>query len=104
MSKSIADALREIDDAKWIKDEYGCLNLKVTNWQDQNVYVQLELRRSNCDRGHLMMKIDGIIDIDNQDNFPRYFFSFKEADAHTRTFLKWRLYKYRVHPHVLEIE
>lgn len=107
--RSIAEALKEIDDAKWQKrlvsetENQYYLNLNVKDRHNNNVDVQLELRRFHCDRGHLMMKIEGIDDIDSQDNFPRYFFSFKEADNHTRIFLKWRLYKFRVHPHILEV-
>jgi hypothetical protein len=53
--------------------------------------------------GAIHLNIDGISDIDGADSFPRYFFSFKEADEHTRTFLKWRLWKERSFPHVLEV-
>ena len=41
--------------------------------------------------------------LDDADSFPRFFFSFREADEHTRTFLKWRLWKERTHPHMLEV-
>jgi hypothetical protein len=55
------------------------------------------------DRGHIQLMIQGIHDLDDADSFPRYFFSFKEADAHTRAFLKWRLWKKRAFPHTLDV-
>ena len=45
---------------------------------------------------------DGPIDLDHTDSFPRFFFSSREADEHTRTFLKWRHRKARTFPHALE--
>lgn len=68
------------------------------------VTCYLSLRPHYCDRGHIQLFIDGDLSIDGADSFPRYFFSFKEADEHTRTFLKWRLWQHRIHPHVLEVE
>jgi hypothetical protein len=66
------------------------------------VHAWLALRPVYCDRGHIQLCIDGPLYLDHADSFPRYFFSFEEADAHTRTFLKWRLWKERSFPHVLE--
>jgi hypothetical protein len=65
------------------------------------VHAFLTLRPAYCDRGHIQLLIEGI-DLDGADSFPRFFFSFREADEHTRTFLKWRLWKERTHPHKLE--
>lgn len=93
----------EIDAAVWTKDEYGCLNLFAHDADDEQVHCWLSLRPTYCDRGHIQLNIDGNLNLDFADSFPRFFFSFTEADQHTRTFLKWRLWKHRVHPHVLEV-
>lgn len=97
------EGLSEIDNAKWVKDEYGCLNLYVNTPESRPVHAWLSLRPSYCDRGHIQLNIDGPLSLDAADSFPRFFFSFREADEHTRVFLKWRLWKERVHPHVLEV-
>lgn len=94
--------IKEIEDARWVKDDYGCLNLLVHDADGKPVHAWLALRPSHCDRGHIQLCIKGIEDLDAYDSFPRFFFCFAEADAHTRTFLKWRLYKHRVYPHQLE--
>ena len=99
------EGLKQIDDAKWSKDKYGCLNLHVTHEEGTDVHCYLSLRPNYCDRGHIQLDIDAVsLWLDGSDSFPRFFFSFKEADEHTRTFLKWRLWKHRTHPHRLEIE
>jgi hypothetical protein len=54
------------------------------------VHAWLALRPVYCDRGQIQLGIDGPLNLDAADSFPRFFFSFKEADEHTRTFLKWR--------------
>lgn len=95
---------QEIDKAKWTKNEYGWLNMLVHNAEGRPVYASLSLRPVYCDRGHIQLLIDGPLNLDGADSFPRFFFSFKEADEHTRTFLKWRLWKHRIHDHILEIE
>ncbi len=101
---NIKTGLAEIDNAKWVKDIYGSLNLDVTHEDGTNIHCFLSLRNHYCDRGHIQLNIDsGSIDLDHSDSFPRFFFSFEEADAHTRTFLKWRIWKHRIHPHELEI-
>lgn len=46
-----------------------------------------------------MPEPDACLDIDWADSFPRYFYSFEEADQHTRSFLKWRIWKHRDTPH-----
>ena len=101
---SIVEGISEIDSAQWTKDEFGWLNLRVHDRKGQPVDCALSLRPNYCDRGHIQLNIDGDLDLDGCDRFPRFFFSFKEADEHTRTFLKWRLWKHRTHPHVLEVE
>ena len=95
--------LKEIDNAKWSKDETGTLNLHVTDKDGANVHCWLSLRPVYCDRGHIQLNIDGNLWLDSSDAFPRFFFNFEEADQHTRTFLKWRLWKHRVNEHELEI-
>lgn len=98
------DGLKEIIETKWIKDNYSCLNLFVTDSKNRSIHCFLNLRPSYCDRGHIQLNIDGDLDIDGADSFPRFFFNFKEADLHVRTFLMWRLWKHRVYEHKLEIE
>lgn len=98
------EGLYEISEAKWTKDEWGVLNLVVHDRHGDEIHCYLSLRPHYCDRGHIQLNIDGPLDLDGSDSFPRFFFSFKEADEHTRTFLKWRLWKHRIYPHVLESE
>ena len=101
--RACEDGIAEIDQAKWEKDEYGVLNLHVCDKNGKYVHVWLSLRPVYCDRGHIQMSIDGPVNLDWADSFPRFFFSFQEADAHVRNFLKWRLWKHRMHPHRLEV-
>jgi hypothetical protein len=96
------EGLRQIAEARWKKDEFGCLDLWVNTADGAPVHAWLQLRPTYCDRGHIQLNIDGRLGLDGADNFPRYFFSFGEADEHTRTFLKWRLWSERCHPHLLE--
>jgi len=97
------DGLVQIDNAKWIKDEYATLNIHVTDKDGRDVHAFLSLRPDYCDRGHIQLLVDGNLWLDACDSFPRFFFSFEEADKHTRLFLKWRLWKERTYPHVLEV-
>lgn len=104
MTASKEAAIKEIDEARWILGGYRELNLLINHPHHSiKVHAWLELRPAYCDRGHIKLNIDGIGDLDEQDGFPRYFFSFAEADAHVRTFLKWRLWEHRTHPHTLEV-
>ena len=103
MREQDARGVAEIDDAKWEKDQYGWLHLLVHDSDGGEVHSYLSLRPNYCDRGHIQLQIDGNLNLDGADSFPRFFFSFREADEHTRTFLKWRLWKHRIHPHVLEV-
>lgn len=98
-----AEGIKEIDQATWIKDEYGWLILTVHNERGREVIAQLSLRPVYCDRGHIQLLMDGDIELDGHDSFPRFFFNFKEADHHVRTFLKWKLWKHRIYPHELEV-
>ena len=82
------EGLRQIESAKWTKDKYGVLNLDVLTPEGSPVRAWLSLRPVYCDRGHIQLCIDGPLDLDYADSFPRFFFSFAEADAHARTFLK----------------
>lgn len=98
------EGLKQIDDAKWEKDAFGCLNLHVTHEKGTDIHCYLSLRPVYCDRGHIQFFMDGAgLFLDAADSFPRFFFSFKEADTHVREFLKWRLWKYRTHPHTLDV-
>jgi hypothetical protein len=96
------DGIKEIDDATWIKDEYETLNLYVSDSNGRSIHCWMTLRPVYCDRGHIQLLISGPLNLDGADSFPRFFFSFKEADEHVRLFLKWRVWKYRVHQHQLE--
>ena len=89
--------LKQIDEAQWKRGDTE-LTLTVNNQQGRVILAWLRMRPHYCDRGHIQLLIDGPLELDNADSFPRYFFSFEEADQHTRTFLKWRLWKQRVHP------
>jgi hypothetical protein len=91
--------IAQIDAAVWTEDKYGTLNLIVNDSDCNPVHSYLCLRPPYCDRGHIQLHVEGNLGLDNADRFPRYFFSFEEADNHTRTFLKWRLWKHRVHPY-----
>ncbi len=96
------NGLKQIDEAKWDKDQHGYRNLYVTDAKGNVVHCFLSLRPNYCDRGHIQLNIDALyLCLDHSDSFPRFFFSFEEADIHTRLFLKWRLWKHRVHEHKL---
>ena len=93
--------LIEIETAQWEKvKETSELKLTVTCSRGFPCDCYISPRRYDCDRGHIMFLIDGHLSIDEGDSFPRYFFSFEEADAHVRTFLKWRLWKHRTNSNV----
>ena len=86
----------DIDVAEWewvVEDR--CWTLKVHDKDGREVVCYLTKRPPYCDRGHWMFQIDGHLNIDFADSFPRYFFTLKEADWHVRTFLKWRLWNVR---------
>lgn len=103
MNINRSQGLAAIKNEEWVQDESGTLNLIVQGPSDSpRVHAWLSLRPAYCDRGHIQLNIEGISSLDRADSFPRFFFSFKEADEHTRTFLRWRLWKERSHPHVLE--
>jgi hypothetical protein len=91
--------IQQIDEAQWERDAFNTLFLKVKTRHDRPVEAWLIMRPPYCDRGHIQLNIDGVEGLDAADRFPRHFFSFKEADAHTRMFLKWRLWKVRTYSH-----
>jgi hypothetical protein len=75
----------------WTMDEYGvnnCMN------EDFKVLAFLEQRPAYCDRGHWRVLCE-LPDIDEQDNFPRYYMSREVAIAETEAFLRWRMFKIR---------
>lgn len=100
----IRDGLNEIMNALWKRDEHDSLVLTVTDLNNQPVKAYLTARQWYCDRGHFMFQIDGDLNIDEQDGFPRYFFSEPEADDHVRTFLAWRMWKKRRYPSNLTLD
>lgn len=104
MDENTKAGIEEIDSVKWVADSFGVLNLYVHDKNHQVVHAFLAMRPQYCDRGHMQLLINGDVDLDWADSFPRFFFSFREADEHTRLFLKWRLWKYRVHPHAFNHE
>ncbi len=92
------EGLKQIDEAQWIKDpQFSLLDLRVKDKDGEEVHVWLTPRPVYCDRGHLQVNIEGpyTMGLDAQDSFPRFFFSFEEADRHMRLFLKWRIWKER---------
>jgi hypothetical protein len=97
------EGIKEIDTAEWVKDEWDYLLLTVHDANGRDVVAMLSLRPHYCDRGHIQLNIEGHLDLDSADSFPRFFFSFEEANLHVRTFLKWRLWKHRTHAHKLEV-
>lgn len=89
------DRINEIDTVQWQRDKHNTLNLFVTDKDGRPLHAWLTLRPPYCDRGHIQLNIDGYLALDEMDSFPRYFFTFEEADRHCRTFLKWRLWEVR---------
>ena len=93
--------LKEIDEAKWgpCRDDEGrrMPHLEIIVHSAKGFFVRCTIsrRQQYCDRGHVQLMIDGFgLDIDHKDCFPRYFFSYEEADKHCRDFLRWRLWKH----------
>lgn len=84
------DLRKEIENEPWIRGEYGEYNLTIHGPLGRPIRAWITRRPDYCDRGHVQLQIDGV-QIDGADGFPRYFFSFDEADKHCRAFLKWRL-------------
>ena len=101
MRTKLQDGVKIIDEAEWLKDDTNTLNLYVTDRNSNRVHCYMQLRPEYCDRGHIQLNIDGGLGLDGADRFPRYFFSFEEADTHVRLFLKWRLFGHREKPHLL---
>lgn len=55
--------------------------------------MYLTKRPSYCDRGHYQLGVDGILDIDGADMFPRYYMSLGRAVEEAESWLRWRLSK-----------
>ena len=95
VTKEALKGLKEINNAKWVKeDNYGIQRLTVHNKEGTAINCYLTPRPYYCDRGHIDLKVFGPLELDEQDCFPRYFFSMQEADRHARDFLRWRLWKH----------
>lgn len=90
-------ALHQIDTAPWEEDENGTLNFYTEDSDRRLIHCWLTLLPPWCDLGHIQLNIEGLNHLDAGPKFPRYFFSFEEANNHCRTFLKWRLWKHRTH-------
>lgn len=102
VNKDLKEAgIKEIDDAEWLQDKYGHLNLLIKDPNGGIIRSYLSLRPEYCDRGHIQLGIDGLKDLDRMDSFPRFFFNTEEAKRHTKLFLKWRVWKHREYPHQL---
>lgn len=96
------EGLKAIDKAEWYKDGFNYLFLEVPGQNDFKCIAVLSLRPHYCDRGHIQFNMEqSNFDLDGADSFPRFFFSFEEADHHVRTFLKWRIWKHRTYKHEL---
>ena len=91
--------LKQIEDAEWLLDPHGSLNLYVFDQEGRKVHSWLAPRPPYCGRGHIQLFVDGYLGIDVADSFPRFFFSFEEADKHTRNFLRWRIWQTSATPH-----
>lgn len=97
--------IEEIMQARWVHQEHNnCWVLTVHDKDNYPVVCYLSLRPGYCDRGHIMLQIDGRLSLDWADSFPRYFFNQEEADTHTREFLIWRLWKHTRNPRTLKFE
>jgi hypothetical protein len=88
--------LQEIAESEW-KAVDSHFELSVHDKHGWEWRCFLQPRPPYCDRGHMMLFIEGP-GIDCADGFPRYFFTMGEADRHVRMFLKWRLWKIRAGP------
>jgi hypothetical protein len=91
--------IKQIDEARWTKDDPLTLDLRVNDKDGNEVHAWLMMRPPYCDRGHIQLNIEGQLNLDWADNFPRYFFNPVEADLHTRNCLKWRLWNERAWDH-----
>ena len=98
------EGIHIIDNARYYRDDTNSLNLYVKDQFGTTVHCFLNLRPHYCDRGHIQLLICGDLGIDEADSFPRYFFTFEEADNHLRRFLKWRLFGVRTAKHVLPLD
>jgi hypothetical protein len=96
------EGLKEIEEAKWVEDNFGWRTLTVHDEHGREVMAMLSLRPVYCDRGHIQLQMEGHIELDGHDSFPRFFFNPKEADHHVRCFLKWKLWKERTYEHTFE--
>src|ERR1700739_4357836 len=101
------ESLNQINTAPWILDEFNTLNLYIDFpttllpptpptlvGKRVRIHCFLTRRPYYCDRGHICLSIVApLLYLNSADSFPRYFWTFHEADTHTRTFLRWRLHK-----------
>ncbi len=87
----------ELNLGEWTPDEWNCLNLCFEH-EGRRFHVFIQARPSYCDRGHYSLDIDGPMDLDAADRFPRYFMSLDRAKAEAEDFLRWRLAHIRTEP------
>ena len=85
-----------IENTQWEDRGKDGFYMSVLDADGHPVRLYIGHRPVHCDRGHLMLIVDGRLNLDPQDGFPRYFFSFNEADKHARAFLAWRIWKKRI--------
>lgn len=79
----------------WQLDGYGVLNLHTRTPEGFPVHAYICKRPAYCDRGHWHLNIDGPLELDEADRFPRYYFSLEHAVEETERFLRWRIHHAR---------
>lgn len=57
------------------------------------IHAFITARPIYCDRGHWMFNVDGPLNLDGADSFPRYYMSLERALEEAEAFLRWRLLK-----------
>jgi hypothetical protein len=86
-----------IDDTRWLLYD-GCWNLKFTlpdghKFAGHEVHAFIQPRPDYCDRGHWVFNVDGPLEHDGADSFPRYFMDLERAKAEAEAYLLWRLFR-----------
>ena len=73
--------------SEWTYDEAD----KVWVLAKQNAYVTIAPRAGHCDRGRWVAVVSGVGNIDQADEFPRYFMDLERAKLEMAEWLSWRL-------------